>query len=136
MFRALSTSFVSFHWTSPPVPTPDCTTIYTVQVNLTDTDTTVLTKEIDELAVNVSSLMMNTNYSYRVAGSDNAGRMGEWSDKQCFYLKGTKQMLVTMYIYILYIVPEPLNILPINISDYQDEELTVKWKVRAYLEYV
>ena len=88
MFDVLSNSSVTLHWTSPPV-TLDCTTMYTVQVNLTDTDTNVLTKETNELAVNVSSLPMNTNYSYRVAGSDNVGRVGEWSDKQCFQLKGT-----------------------------------------------
>ena len=87
MFTALNGTSVSLHWTHPPVTAPDCTTMYTVQVNLTDTDTIVLTKETDELAVIVSSLMMNTNYSYRVAGIDNVGRMGEWSDKKCFELK-------------------------------------------------
>ena len=84
---ALSNTSVSLHWTSTQV-TPDCTAMYTVQVSLTDNDTIFLTKETDKLAANISSLMMNTNYSYKVAGIDNTGRMGEWSAKQCFLLKG------------------------------------------------
>ena len=84
--------------------TPECTAVYTVQVNLTDTDTVVLTKDTDKLVVNVSSLLMNTNYSYRVAGTDNAGRMGEWSAKQCFQLKG-KQLVCNKvkYFYCKYV---------------------------------
>ena len=88
MLTVLNGTSVSLHWTSLPVTAPDCTAMYIVQVNLTDTDTVVRNKETDKLTVNISSLMMNTNYSYRVAGTDNAGRMGEWSVKQCFQLKG------------------------------------------------
>ena len=88
MFTVRNSTSVSLHWISPSVNAPDCTEMYTVQVNLTDSDTIVLTQETYKLAVNISSLMMNTNYSYRVAGTDNADRMGEWSAKQCFHLKG------------------------------------------------
>ena len=84
----LNGTSVSIHWTKPPVTAPDCSAMYTVQVTLTDTDTIIHTKGTDKLAVSLSSLMMNTNYSYRVAGVDNAGRMGEWSVKQYFQLKG------------------------------------------------
>ena len=88
MFTVVNGTSVSLHWTIPPVTAPDCTAMYTVQVNLTDTDTIIQTKETNKLAVDVSSLMMNTNYSYRVAGTNNAGGMGEWSTKLCFQLKG------------------------------------------------
>ena len=83
MFMALSSTSVSLHWIRAQV-TPDCTAMYTIQVNLTDTDTIFLTKETDKFAVNISSLMMNTNYSYRVAGVDNADRIGKWSAKSAF----------------------------------------------------
>ena len=72
----------------------DCTAMFTLQVNLTETDTIVLSQETDKLAVNISSVMMNINYSYRVAGIDNGGRIGEWSAKHCFQLKG-KQLVCT-----------------------------------------
>ena len=38
--------------------------------------------------------------------------------------------------FILCTAPEPVNILPINVSGYQDEDFKVQWTVRAYLEYV
>ena len=92
-FTVLNGTTVSLHWTSPPVTAPDCTAMYTVQVILTDMDTIVQNKETDELVVNISSLEMNTNYSYRVAGIDNAGRMGEWSAKHCVQLKGEQTIM-------------------------------------------
>ena len=50
MFNVLSNSAVTLDWTNPPV-TPDCTTMYTVQIYLTDIDIAVLIRKTDELAV-------------------------------------------------------------------------------------
>ena len=43
---------------------------------------------------------------------------------------------VSIFMCILCIAPGPVNILPINISCYQDGDFIVKWTVRAYLECI